>query len=708
MAITFSYTFVDQNDFTPVTNDVANPAMAALSNGGIVVVADNGVNDSRGQYLNSALVQTGSTLGLTGTSPAAAQLTNGNVVIATQDADSIVYRVQNTAGGVVVPFTDIGDASSTNADVAALQNTGFVIVSQDNFGATDNDIDVRFYNSAGTEQFSRTVDGSGADDRNAAVAVLDNGNVVVTYMRTIGASTDVRAIIYDAAGNVVVSDFLVDSFGSINANPQVVATTAGFAIFYEDNGWGTGGTDITMARYTSGGVFQNFTNVSNPGNPASTRNETNVQVTRLADGNLAIAYEFDFSAIDRDVALRVLRDDGSAISSFEFIDGASSTSANQNRPDLAMLGQSSVAVAVDGSDTGIEIETNVVRVRQTSDGAADIMVAGQMFDDFFGGADDLVSYANSNAAVTVNLQANTASGGFATGDTLTGIDSLFGSDFGDTLTGNGNANLLKGLGGNDTLTGGAGTDTLLGDDGSDTLLGGDGVDRLDGGAGADIMEGGLGSDFYFVDNVNDVIQGEIGFASGGGIDTIFTTVDYTAPTNVEFIRQQAGAGNLTAIGNDAPGTIVGNEGNNRLEGRGGNDQINGNNGDDTLVGGEGRDTLVGGNGEDTFVYNSVSNSRAGAVNRDVINGFTRGGVQDIIDLSAVDANNLVAGNQAFAFLGNAAFDGFGSISAGQLRVQTLGGPNACIVEADVNGDGVADLQIFVNLTTFMTASDFIL
>jgi len=223
------------------------------------------------------------------------------------------------------------------------------------------------------------------------------------------------------------------------------------------------------------------------------------------------------------------------------------------------------------------------------------------------------------------------------------IENVIGSQEGDTITGDGLANWLEGQGGRDFI------------------FGGGGADRLDGGAGDNVMEGGLGNDIYHVDSLADVVQAEIGFASGGGIDTVLTAVNSTAPTNVELVRARTGAGNLTLIGNDAPGTLVGNEGANRLEGRGGNDQINGNAGIDTLIGGEGRDTLVGGDGGDVFIYCAISNSRAGAANRDFINGFTRAPLaQDRIDRSAIDANTVGGGaNDAFTFIGAAAFGGLG-------------------------------------------------
>jgi Ca2+-binding RTX toxin-like protein len=74
---------------------------------------------------------------------------------------------------------------------------------------------------------------------------------------------------------------------------------------------------------------------------------------------------------------------------------------------------------------------------------------------------DTVSYVSSDAGVTVNLGTGTASGGFAEGDTLQGIENLVGSDFRDFLTGNDGANVLDGGLGNDVLTGGGSNDTFL-------------------------------------------------------------------------------------------------------------------------------------------------------------------------------------------------------------------------------------------------------
>jgi Ca2+-binding RTX toxin-like protein len=108
-------------------------------------------------------------------------------------------------------------------------------------------------------------------------------------------------------------------------------------------------------------------------------------------------------------------------------------------------------------------------------------------------------------------------------------------------------------------------------------------------------------------------------------------------------------------------------------------------GADVLQGGLGGDTLTGGGGADTFRYVDTSDSTGSAM--DQIVDFTSG--LDKIDLSRIDANTTLAGDQAFGWIGSDAF----SNTAGELRAYQLN--NVWFVEGDVNGDGAADLVIAV-------------
>jgi hypothetical protein len=75
---------------------------------------------------------------------------------------------------------------------------------------------------------------------------------------------------------------------------------------------------------------------------------------------------------------------------------------------------------------------------------------------------------------------------------------------------------------------------------------------------------------------------------------------------------------------------------------------------------------------------------------------------DRISLSAIDARSGVAGDQAFAWIGGAAFSG-----EGQLHfAAAIGGGFA--ISGDVNGDLLADFSILVNAGPAPSAAWFIL
>lgn len=88
-------------------------------------------------------------------------------------------------------------------------------------------------------------------------------------------------------------------------------------------------------------------------------------------------------------------------------------------------------------------------------------------------------------------------------------------------------------------------------------------------------------------------------------------------------------------------------------------------------------------------------------NADTILDFRDG---DVIDLSAIDAIFGDADGE-FTFDGSAAFSG----TAGELRAENTSG-NDWIIEAHVNGDGVADLVICVTRTDTLPfmAANFVL
>lgn len=142
-----------------------------------------------------------------------------------------------------------------------------------------------------------------------------------------------------------------------------------------------------------------------------------------------------------------------------------------------------------------------------SGGPGDDILAGAAGNDTMlgGGGVNTSSYAETTAAVNVDLATGTATGDGT--DQLSGITDVTGGSGDDTFVGDSSANTLFGGGGDDTLSGGDGNDTLTGAAGNDALYGEAQDDNLDGGTGGDYLDGGTGRNRCAPsDNPNDVTQ----------------------------------------------------------------------------------------------------------------------------------------------------------------------------------------------------------
>lgn len=272
-------------------------------------------------------------------------------------------------------------------------------------------------------------------------------------------------------------------------------------------------------------------------------------------------------------------------------------------------------------------------------------------------------------------------------------------------TGNDLANVIKGGDGENLLNGGGG---------GDTLIGGAKNDRLNGGAGADKMYGGGGDDWYEVNDAGDTVIETL----NAGYDSVTASVDYRLGDNVErlylsgsattgtgnaldnMITNQNASGNSTLLGLGGNDRLIGGSGVDRLYGGEGNDELRGGAGDDFLFGGSGADRLLGGLGADRFVFGEGDLSAQRTL-ADTIMDFSAA-QGDRIDLSAIDAIAGTSNNDAFRFIGDAKFSG----KAGELRARFTGGN--WDVEADTNGDGIADLILVVTTTAPLKVNDFIL
>jgi serralysin len=118
---------------------------------------------------------------------------------------------------------------------------------------------------------------------------------------------------------------------------------------------------------------------------------------------------------------------------------------------------------------------------------------------------------------------------------------------------------------------------------------------------------------------------------------------------------------------------------------------------DTLIANQAVNRLTGNGGGDTFRWMAASDSKIGAA--DTIADFQSGA--DHIDLSSLDADTRSQANDAFHWIGSAAFSG----AAGELRGEVIAG--SLHIFADVNADAVADFEIILANHTAIATSDFI-
>lgn len=252
--------------------------------------------------------------------------------------------------------------------------------------------------------------------------------------------------------------------------------------------------------------------------------------------------------------------------------------------------------------------------------------------------------------------------------------NFYGDDSNDVMWG-GFTNFYGGNG-NDSLKGAAGAEQLYGGDGIDVLAGGtpdlvnvnftgDGSSgnpykmNDNGASGADTLEGGDDSDALYGMDGNDILSGGEGNESG-----VIAAIDGT-------VFYQGG-----------------------LFGGDGDDVIYGGGGDDEIYGGLGQDDLYGGNDSDTFVFASIEEIGKGSTS-DYIGDFSSK-QNDLIDLSAIDANPNKAGDQKFKWIGDDSFSKAGQVSFknGKVKINT-------------DSDKGAEAVLIVN-TNKMDADDFIL
>lgn len=241
------------------------------------------------------------------------------------------------------------------------------------------------------------------------------------------------------------------------------------------------------------------------------------------------------------------------------------------------------------------------------------------------------------------------------------------------------------------VTGWAGDDTIFGNGGNDSLSGSGGDDVIDGGtgnAGADTLIGGDGNDTYLTDGLDTLIEAA---TATGGVDLVISTASHTLGTGFEHLTL-TGTAAINGTGNGLDNTLTGNGAANVLSGLGGTD---------ILIGGAGADRLDGGLGADTFRFLLESDSDVAAPDTIVFFDAPGAGAGDLIDLSAIDADTVAAGNSAFSF---------GSTATGGLSLARQG--TNTLVRGNLDADAAFEFVLVITdgmtAHTSYTAADFLL
>jgi Ca2+-binding RTX toxin-like protein len=727
------------------SGDPGAPSVTALSDGRAFVawqsyIAADNVTEVRGTLIDAeghpvADMVVNSSTAISPQMPSVTTLADGQILLTYVSADGgdpkylgdIRGRILHDDGTVAVDdFTVNTTTWGTQYDpkVTALPD-GRAFVTWRSYDPDEGRYNVsgQFVNPDGSASGPdfRIVPGAQFNQSDASAAVLADGRILVAWTaQEPDGDSNIHARLLNPDGSVVVSDNIVNAnFDGGQDSPSIAALPDGRAvIIWHATDPVTGASDL-YGHLLIPGAFPigNDFLVNSAGGLA----ETGPHLLTLSDGRILATWtSFEQGPAADDIHGRIM--------SFNTI--ANGTPGDDVLPGTA---DNDIIHGGDDRDTIHGAAGNDVLHgdggndflygdagndflfggdgddRMWGGDGNDIFVGGKGADAFAGASGiDTVRYETSPSGVHIDLTLGTGSGGDAAGDSFSSIEIVIGSRFDDTLIGDGAAN---------TLLGGSGKDALDGRDGNDVLDGGEGNDALTGGAGNDILHGGAGNDQLWGNAGDDILAGGAGadmLAGGAGNDTAdystsIAQVNINLATSViqwgdaggdklSSIENLIGSGTMDLLtGDTGDNHISGGGGNDLIDGGGGNDSLDGGSGNDTLTGGLGADILTGGAGADSFVFKATQDSLPGAA--DQITDFSSivADTADWIDLSAIDANSKAAGDQAFAFVGSAAFTHI----AGELRFADH------LLQGDVDGDGAADFAVQVN-SAVLKAGDFVL
>lgn len=697
-----------------VINNQSDPSVSVLASGTYVVsFTSDGADGDAGGVFFQLFTSEGELIGTeiranttTASSQTQSQITalaNGSFVLTWQSYDPVqanwnIYSQMfdstgSQIGGETLVNTFVGD-QQIEPEIASLSGGGYVIIwkslAQDGsvYGVFGQRFDANG-SSIGAE-FQVNANGLGNQDQ-MEVAGLSNGGFVVVWRGddqdgagTGNQSSDIYLQRYDAAGNRVGAETVVNPPAGNQTDPEVVAFGGGYLV-----GWrNSSSPDPVSLR-----VFDNNgTQVAAfDGLPSIFLHS----VAALADGRFAAVYQ-----TGSQLNLQLFDADLQMVGGPQIV----------NFTPATIVGNAEISSLADG---GLLV-TWTASFNPNGGDSSGSGVFSQRFD-------------SSGTPVLLQIA------GDYRPNQITFTDSepveLVGGAGDDILTSGTGSDILNGGGGADVMSGGFGNDTYIADSldtiqedingGSDTVvvtadyvltsrnvenirlvgnvaadLTGNELDNviygnsrdntLNGSRGRDTMYGGGGNDTYIIDQLNEAV---VEFADEG-TDEVISSVTYVLGNHLENLRL-LGSSDIAGSGNALDNTIVGNSGSNALTGNGGDDILIGGLGDDTYTVDLGDIITEEGNGgNDTVRSNGDWELGDNIENLVLLDGGAFSGVGN-------DLNNTLTGNLQSNIL-----DG----GRGGDAMYGGGGADVYIIDdiadiaLDINSSGVDEVRTSVSYT----------
>jgi Ca2+-binding RTX toxin-like protein len=721
------------------------PSVTSLSDGGFVVCwyDDSGLGgDGDGSSIKAQIYDsTGSPVGgeflvnsytvLGQSDPAVVATSDGGFVISwVNDAgspgdiggSSVVARIFDAVGTAAAPEFLVATSTAgqqIQPAMALLENGSFVISWSDASGIGGDDssyaIKAQLYGPDGSPiggEFLVNTDIAGLQLQ-PTVTGLAGGGFAIAWMDQVAGSTfDVRAQIYDADGNPVGGELLVNTNASGGFAEPSIAGLAGGGFVVTWAAAANGDSDIYGVQaqiFASDGTPVGGEFLVNSYIPGE---QSQPVATGLPNGSFVISYVDGVGGFDYHIRAQVFGGDGSRIGDEIYVNTL--TDGVQIRPTIATLQDGGFVISWMDNFNGNDIHMQIYSGDDSADARDDAFttdesngVTGNLFADNGSGADVApvaIAAVNGDAGAVGN-QITLASGALLTvnSDGTFNYDPngafqytpTFGSgafntpsadSFSYTLEGGDSATVVI------TINGVNNDDTIIGNEDGNRLIGGVGNDSIFGLGGADYITGGLGDDIIFGDEGADragwyqtnealggatvslLLQGQAQDTGSQGWDTLF---------DIENLSGTPFADSLTGDDNDnwlwgspatmSPGNISASN-NDFLDGQGGNDLLTVGLGNHTVIGGDGTDTL-------RFTENGLPEP---AITIDLnLQGASQDTGAGSWTLTGIE--NVSGGREDDTLIG----DGVGNTLAGDLGADTIfgGGGNDLLL-----GDGFINVS----------------